>query len=282
MNLALLVPRYSRMSLGERAALEGLLTQIKPRLAIEIGTAEGGSLRQIAAHSEEVHSFDVVPLADELVQLPNVHIHTGNSHDLLPQLLARFANEGRSVDFVLIDGDHLATGVERDILDVLSSDAVTHTVVILHDTLNPEVRTGIDSARIAEHEKVALYDPDVVLGYLPRREPFRLELWGGLGVIVVDLDYRKRFPVAVVDTRFHELFGILQPSVEVMVELERHGNALDALPGRRVEATLRAELVRARDEQARSAQRLQAIEGSRGWRFVLAVRALREVFGKRP
>jgi cephalosporin hydroxylase len=51
--------------LGDRAAL-GVLTRIKPSLSIEIGTAQGGSLDRIAAHSQEVHALD---LNDELLAL---------------------------------------------------------------------------------------------------------------------------------------------------------------------------------------------------------------------
>jgi hypothetical protein len=48
----------SQISFGERAALEGVLAQIRPRVAIEIGTAEGGSLRRIARYSRLVHSIN--------------------------------------------------------------------------------------------------------------------------------------------------------------------------------------------------------------------------------
>jgi len=48
------------MSFGERAALEGILSQLTPDLALELGTAEGGSLERLAHHSAEVHSFDLV------------------------------------------------------------------------------------------------------------------------------------------------------------------------------------------------------------------------------
>jgi hypothetical protein len=61
---------HSQMSFGERAALEGILAQLRPRLAIEIGTAEGGSLSRIADYSAEVHSIDLTH--DELsVELPD-------------------------------------------------------------------------------------------------------------------------------------------------------------------------------------------------------------------
>ena len=48
-----------QMSLGERAVLEGLVAQLSPDLSIEVGTAEGGSLARIAAHSAEVHAIDL-------------------------------------------------------------------------------------------------------------------------------------------------------------------------------------------------------------------------------
>ena len=41
-----------QMTAGERAALDGLLRNLAPRLSIEIGTAEGGSLRCIAERSQ--------------------------------------------------------------------------------------------------------------------------------------------------------------------------------------------------------------------------------------
>jgi hypothetical protein len=47
------------MSLGERAVLEGALSQLTPSLAIEIGTSAGGSLKRIARHSGHVHTFDL-------------------------------------------------------------------------------------------------------------------------------------------------------------------------------------------------------------------------------
>ena len=48
-----------QMEPGERAALEGLLCEVRPNLSIEIGTAEGASLRLLAKYSGHVHSFDL-------------------------------------------------------------------------------------------------------------------------------------------------------------------------------------------------------------------------------
>lgn len=265
-----------QMSYGERAALEGIVSQVAPRLALEIGTAEGGSLRRIAAHSEEVHSFDLVPPADDIAQLDNVTFHTGDSHRLLGEFLSRLADERRSIDFVLIDGDHSADGVRRDILDVLDSNAVTKTVITLHDTLNPEVRRGIEAAEAARHPKVALYELDLTPGYLARREPFRLQLWGGLGLIVVDADRRRESPATVRDDRFHELFRVVRPMVDVMADMEARGEKLDLLGGEQLEAALRREIAEPGADRERLAARLHAIERSRAWRLIVALRELRD------
>jgi hypothetical protein len=289
-----------QMSYGERLAFEGVLAQAAPRLAVEIGTAEGGSLRRIAAHSEEVHSFDLVPPLPEVETLANVTFHTGDSHTLVPDFLAEMARQERSIDFVLIDGDHSADGVRRDIEDVLGSDAITHTVIVLHDTLNPEVRQGIVAADIAAHPKVALFELDLVPGYVARREPYRLQMWGGLGLVVVDADQREATPEMVLDTRFHELFAVLRPAVGVLAQMEANGTALDELPGADVEAALqgelashqgalaaledpalRTELARALAAEAQLAHRLHMIETSRGWRTVMLLRSVRDLLRRR-
>ena len=180
-NLAALFDGPQQMSVGERAALEGFLELAKPALAIEIGRAEGGSLRRIAAHSAEVHSLDLVAPPAELAGLEQVHFHTGDSHELLPSLLAELASAGRNVDLVLVDGDHSADGVRRDLEDLLASPAVSRTLILIHDTTNEEVRAGVDRVDLDRAAKVAYADLDAVSGRLFRAESLRNQLWGGLG-----------------------------------------------------------------------------------------------------
>ena len=182
------------MSWGERFALEGLLTQLRPRLAIEIGTAEGGSLRRIAEHCEEVHALDLV--RTEAAVPDNVKLHVGDSGELLPALLADLAKRGRNVDFALVDGDHSADGVSADLRALLSSPAVERTVIVCHDTMNEETRAGIMGAGPADFEKVRLVELDLLTGYMGRLEPFTGQLWGGLGLIVVDADASSEVPAA--------------------------------------------------------------------------------------
>jgi hypothetical protein len=178
-----------QMTYGERFALEGLLSQLQPDLAIETGTAQGGSLRRIAAHSDEVHAFDIAPeVADLVSQLPNAHFHIGDSAVLLPQVLAEFDAAGRHVDFALIDGDHTFDGVQRDTAAVLGSAACRHTLIVFHDAANDDVRGGLDALNLPSHPKVALCMLDFVPGYIgvPDHAVYPLAIWNGLGLVVLD------------------------------------------------------------------------------------------------
>ena len=171
------------MVLGEQAALEGLLSRLRPRLAIEIGTAEGGSLRCLARHCEEVHSFDLEH-GEELEELPGVELHSGDSHVLLPAALAKLEREGRNVDFVLVDGDHTAEGVRRDMEDLLASGALRSTVILAHDAGNDEVRQGLEAVDYAGSGKVVAFDLDFVAGHLSREGAYAGQLWGGFALVV--------------------------------------------------------------------------------------------------
>jgi Methyltransferase domain len=183
-----------QMSWGERFALEGLLSQLRPRLAVEIGTAEGGSLMRIAEHCKEVHALDLV--RTEAAVPENVELHVGDSREMLPALLADLAEHGRNVDFALVDGDHSADGVRADLRNLLASPAVERTVIVCHDTMNEETRAGIKAAGLADFEKVRLVELDLLTGYMGRLVPFTGQLWGGLGLIVVDADPGSEVPDA--------------------------------------------------------------------------------------
>jgi hypothetical protein len=176
-----------QMHLGERHAFEGLLATLKPQLAIEIGRAEGGSLRRIAAHAGHVHSFDLVPPPDALVaDLENVTFHTGDSSVQVPETLARLAAEGGHVDFALVDGDHSAEGVRRDAEALLASPACRTTTIVFHDAANEIVREGLEKVRFRERPNVALELLDFVPGYVVESGAYAMQIWNGLGLVVLD------------------------------------------------------------------------------------------------
>lgn len=181
---ALLADRVWQMSLGERLAVEGLLSATRPGLAVEIGTAEGASARRIAMHAGEVHSFDLhqPPRPESFPE--HVRFHTGDSHELLRPFLADLAKAGRTVDFALIDGDHSAAGVQRDLEDLLNSTALALSIILIHDSGNPEVRRGLDAVRYESWPSVAHVELDLVPGQLGQRA-FPGEIWGGLGLVLV-------------------------------------------------------------------------------------------------
>jgi hypothetical protein len=199
-----------QMSLGERAALEGVLSAVRPRLAIEIGTAEGGSLRRIAAHSAEVHSFDLVEPDAEIAAIEHASFHSGDSHRLLPEFLDELARDGRQVDFVLVDGDHSAAGVRRDAEDLLASPAISRTVILFHDTANEEVRRGIDAVDFDAHEKVVHVEPDFVAGSLFSAPELENEIWGGLGLVLVDAGSPRTAGATAIQQRIVPTAGLLR------------------------------------------------------------------------
>jgi methyltransferase family protein len=209
------------MSLGERAALEGIVSQVEPKLALEIGAGQGGSLRRIAAHSDEVHELDLKDPSPSLRELENVHWHTGDSHELLPQLLRRFAEEGRNVDFALVDGDHTPAGVRRDVEDLLDSPAVGRTVIVVHDTMNEAVRSGLEQVEYERIPKVVYVELDFVPGYMFREPRRRYQLWGGLGLIVVDQDSSS--PMVRQD-RYYEAHPLIREVRQLVMEREASGD----------------------------------------------------------
>ena len=131
---------------GERAALEGVLSFVEPRLSIEIGTYSGRSLQSISAHSAKVHSFDLVS-HPALTQdrFPNVVFHIGDSHELLPLFLTELELSGGTIDFAFVDGDHSAGGearrvageVQRGADDLTRMAEARQRVVVIRERTEP-------------------------------------------------------------------------------------------------------------------------------------------------
>lgn len=177
-NAPMLLLRDDRaqLSFGERAALEGILCQLKPRLSVEIGSAVGGSLERIVFHSEETHSFDLQPARFQTGYVP----HIGDSHELLAPWLE--TNHFRIVDFAFVDGDHSSAGVCADLLDLLDAPACERTVILVHDTANQDVRVGLQE--VLAHPAVVYHEIDFIEGYKFAEGSFSGALWGGFGLIV--------------------------------------------------------------------------------------------------
>ena len=251
------------MSFGERAALEGVLSQRKPRLAIEIGTYEGGSLSFLARHCEHVHTFDLDDLVADREAHENVTFHIGDSKLLLPALLGELEREGREVDLALVDGDHSAEGVRDDLQNLLDSSATRSTLILLHDTMNEETRRGIESVGLAAHPKVVYYELDFVPGYEFAGGHFDGQVWGGLGLVVTGDAPLEAYRESRAQTRYREPFELLHGTRRAAGELR------DA---REDAQAARADLQAAQAEAGRSRALLDAMQSSLSWRLTAPLR----------
>lgn len=249
-----------QMSFGERAALEGILSQRKPRLAIEIGTYEGGSLRFLAAHCGHVHTLDLYDLVEDRAAYGNVTFHTGDSKLLLPELLGRLETERREVDFALVDGDHSAEGVRTDLANLLNSSSTGSTLILLHDTMNEETRAGIERVELSAHPKVVYHELDFVPGYEFVGGHFDGQVWGGLGIVITGDRSRHGYGQSPAQTRYREQFGLLHDARRLRGELD--------LARRRLEL---------------SEHWLTSIQSSLSWRMTAPLRwAKRQLPARRP
>jgi Methyltransferase domain len=268
------------MSGGEQAAIEGLLARLRPRIAVEIGTAEGAAARFLAARAEEVHVFDLEPPKLEMPE--NVAVHIGDSHELLPAVLAQLTEQGRNVDFAIVDGDHSAAGARQDIEDLLDSPAVGRTVIAIHDTVNERVRLGVEAVRYAAWPKVAYVHLDWIPGQLFREPGLENELWYGLGLVVVDSSRSAYEEGEVFEQRYF-------PAAPLLAEGRRQrvgvgdGSPEPRRPGLpNVTEDLRWELDRARELLGQQQRELAAVLASPSWRLTAPLRrAKRRLVGLR-
>ena len=200
-----------QMTLGERAALEGLLARLRPELAIEIGTAEGGSTRCLARHCREIHRFDLAHPEGLTDELPDAR----HAHRRQPRAAAGASSRGspppaaRSTS-CSSTATTRAEGVRRDLEDLLASPAARRTVIVAHDTANEDVRAGLLASGFEDHPAVAFADLDFVAGHLSATGAFAGQLWGGLGLIVVDEEAAAAHRPAAQDDTLHPTGELLR------------------------------------------------------------------------
>jgi Methyltransferase domain len=244
-----------QMQQGERFALDSLLAALRPRLAIEVGTFQGGSLRRIAGHADHVHAFDLDPNVSELSgELDNVSFHIGDSAEHLPRVLADLAGEGAHVDFALVDGAHTRSAVRADGAALLAADACRQTVIVFHDSANAEVRAGLEDLKLPEHPKVALALLDCVPGYLVQAHhdaDLVGEAYNGLALIVLDADRDPDArgddaPEFVPVTELHQAYAAMQQPLPGKAGAVGSAAAVSALLGAAAGAAAGALLARRR------------------------------------
>jgi hypothetical protein len=169
---------------GERATLLHLLSTIRPRVSIEIGTFRGGSLRPIAHFSRKTYTFDIDPQQHRLAPtFPTVEFVTGDTAETLPPVIESLSAGGAELDFVLVDGSHETDGVRHDIDTCLRYvPQAGPCVIVMHDSANPAVRAGILAAGWETCPHAHGLDVDFVPGALYGRADIRNQFWGGMAV----------------------------------------------------------------------------------------------------
>lgn len=149
-----------------RLIMVQLLRKLKPALAIEIGTFKCGSLQVIAEFSKHVISVDANPCleAEFGTRFPNVDFVSGLSQESLPEIIDRLNAEGRSPDFVLVDGDHSTEGVRNDVNLLLGIKPQGPMLILMHDSFNPACREGMLTANWEQCPFVQSVDIDFMTG----------------------------------------------------------------------------------------------------------------------
>lgn len=178
---------------SERIALLGVLSKLRPDIAVEVGTFRGGSLSLIRQYARRVFSIDIDPnVASRYSFMENVTFLTGSSSIVLPQLISELNFSGLSPSFFLIDGDHSSEGVRGDLESLLDYKPSLPTVVMMHDMGNPECRKGALSVNWSRSPHVHSVDLDFVPGRIVEHSGSGSgEVWGGLGIVLMLPETRK-------------------------------------------------------------------------------------------
>jgi hypothetical protein len=186
------------MSPSEKVALIFLLEHLRPKVAIEIGTRYGGSLQVMAQFSDKVYAIDVDPDIPRRLEgkFPNVEYLIGQSDQILPPLIDRLAEEGAEFSFALVDGDHSAEGVRKDIDNLLRFRPTVPLYIVMHDSFNPQCRLGLTQANWSANRYVHAVELDFVAGTVNSAPNSRNQLWGGLALgILLPHERQGRFEI---------------------------------------------------------------------------------------
>lgn len=153
MCFGIIEPAQSRYEISE---LLKILDEEKPKVMLEIGTLEGGTLflfSRTAPTDAVIISVDFPP-AKSLFRLraplyktftsagQELHLLIEDSHDKITLEKVKNALAGRKVDFLFIDGDHSYEGVKKD-FEMYSQLVGPNGTIAFHDIL-PQINSGVD------------------------------------------------------------------------------------------------------------------------------------------
>jgi cephalosporin hydroxylase len=181
------------MTFAEKFAMVGILERLRPKVALEIGTLNGGSLSVISKYSGRVLSIDPDPNIRQRLenQFCNVEFITEASQTALPRLIEGFNTNRDELGFVLIDGDHTEEGVRQDIQAVLKYRPVSALWILMHDSFNPDCRRAMKSIDWENNPHVHWINYDFIPGFLSNLPGWEDQMWCGFALAYLEARPRE-------------------------------------------------------------------------------------------
>ena len=170
------------MEHAERAAMYLLMSRIRPQVVIEIGARYAGSTFVFSQFARKVYVFDIdAAVVERCRHLKNVEVIVGDSSELIPAFMERLDTSGEGWDFALVDGDHSAEAVRKDLDALLARRPRRPAWISMHDSFNPECRRGIRQANWSL-PWVHHVELDFVPGQLMWQPHIENQMWGGVSL----------------------------------------------------------------------------------------------------
>jgi len=189
------IRRGAAQKVRELTPLVREVRALEPRVVVEIGTDLGGTLFvwcQLATADATIVSIDLPGAAFgrrearrtrasiERYARPGQHIHLleADSHEAQTVERLREVLAGRSIDLLMIDGDHTYEGVRAD-FELYSAFVGRNGMIVFHDILPSEIAADCEVDRLWSELRGRYRVAEFVDTYDDRGRG----QWGGLGVI---------------------------------------------------------------------------------------------------
>jgi len=168
-----------------------IVSRMKPRVILEIGTANGGTLflfTRVALEDAIIISIDLPGgkfgggypkwkgILYRAFALPGQRIHLlrADSHDRETLEQAKRILDGKEIDFLFIDGDHTYEGVKKD-FEMYSPLVREGGIIAFHDIVVHPPETGCEVSKFWGEIKDDYNSEEIV------KE--RSQNWAGIGVV---------------------------------------------------------------------------------------------------
>jgi cephalosporin hydroxylase len=169
-----------------------LLKDMEPRVVLEIGTAEGGTLflfTRVASSDAIIISIDLpggmfgggypvwkIPLYKSFArEKQKIYLIRADSHSYKTLDKVKEILNGRNIDFLFIDGDHTYEGVKKDF--EMYSPLVKKGIIAFHDIVQHPPETGCEVSRFWNEIKYKYKYREIVKDWNQK--------WAGIGVLYV-------------------------------------------------------------------------------------------------